>query len=215
MLAFVSCGDKAEEGKEGKDGDKKEVVEKKEEIKVLKLTFNKEESYVGWESWKSKEGEKGEGHHGRVKISDGFVEITNDELTGGEITVDVLSIFSSDLTKETGLGSFLGHIGSLDIFGVSDSLNPMGAPHFKLTSYEDGVIKGDLTIYGTTNSIEAPASVDVMSTGVEIVSEKFMVDLTKYGMPWYAQDKEPGEDGKAPTIMHPEAEFSIYLVADM
>lgn len=200
MLAFVSCGGEEKEG-----DDTKEVVEEKEEIEILKLSVEIDESYVWWHGWNINAPED-HTHNGKVRLSEGEIELTNGELTGGYAVIDISSIFGTDLSenekKEKGL---IGHLMSADFFNIDST--GAGKPRFDVKSYEGGVITGDLTINGNTNEVKVPATVTVSDEVVAIKSEKFEADMMPFMMPYFAQEKEDPEAA----VLNPSIELEINL----
>lgn len=207
MLAFASCGGDEKEGDEDKKKgeDEKEVVEEKEEIEVIRLSVELDESYVWWHGWNANAPED-HTHNGKVKLSEGEIELTNGELTGGYAVIDISSIFGTDMAenekKEKGL---IGHLMSPDFFNIDST--GAGKPRFDVKSYENGVITGDLTINGNTNEVQVPATVSVSDDVVAVTSEKFPVDMMPFMMPYFAQEKEDSEAA----ILNPSIELEINL----
>ncbi len=212
MLFFVACGDeKKDEEKDGKEGENKEAPkeEDKEEAVSGTFTIDTDASYIQWESWETGKRD-GHGHNGKVKLS-GEVVVTDGEVTGGNATVDIASIYDADINEKTGLGDLVGHlVHGPDMFAV-DSL---GAPTVTLNSYDGTNINATLTIRGNSNEISFPASAVATNDGVIISSDKFNIDLTKYGIPFFTQraPEEIPEDAKMGN-MNPEGEFLVVVHA--
>ncbi len=213
MLFFVACGDEKKEEEDKKEGESKEAPkeDEKEEAAAIAGTFaiDTDASYIAWESWETDKRE-GHGHHGKVKI-DGEVVVADNNVTGGNATVDIASIYDADIDENSGLGNLIGHlVNGADMFAV-DSL---GAPSVKLNSYDGTNLNVTLTIRGNSNDIEVPATAEVTEEGVTLKSDNFDVDLTKYGIPFFVQraPEEIPEDAKMGN-MNPTGEFSIHVVA--
>lgn len=84
-------------------------------------------------------------HHGNINISSGNLEIDNNGTSTGMIVVDMNTITSD-------AGDMLNnHLKSADFFDVEN--NPES--QLAVTSIEDSVLKGDLTLKGITHPIES------------------------------------------------------------
>lgn len=205
-LALASCG--GEEGDENAE-EKKEVVEEK--VEVVKLSVNTEESHIWWHAW-NREAPEDHKHMGKVRLSSGEVELTNGELTSGSATINLASMFESDLEEGKGLENLIGHLMSPDFFGVDST--GAGAPTVTVNGYSDGMINATLTIAGTSNDIQVPATVENGEDMVTITSDKFTLDFTNYGMPYFVQEGKEPQGDRDPMYLNPEVEFEIHIVAN-
>jgi polyisoprenoid-binding protein YceI len=118
------------------------------------------ESKVGWLA-KKVTGQ----HNGYVSLKDGSLQVEKGKITGGEFTLDMMTISCEDLTGE-GNAKLVGHLKSDDFFSVEK--NPTAKFVIKkVTSTgkkgndETYNISGDLTIKGITN----PVTFDAKTTG--------------------------------------------------
>ncbi|OAB81702.1 YceI family protein [Cochleicola gelatinilyticus] len=115
-------------------------------------------------------------HNGTINLQSGYLEIENEQLTGGEFVVDMTSINVMDLEGE-GKEKLEGHLKSDDFFGIETY------PTAKLviknaTKNADGyLVNGDLTIKGETH----PVNFD-MDMGTDFASTTLKVDRTKFGV---------------------------------
>ena len=204
-LVISACGEKKGETAEGGD----EKKENKNEGKSGTFYLNNSTSYISWHSWE-KDNKENHSHKGKVKIKDGYVAVTNGEVTESSFNIDVLSLFETDLDGDEQQKNYLlGHLASSAFFGI-DSAGGHEIPKFVFTSIENGVAKGDLTIAGNTQSIEASVNVSFENDVITITSEPFTIDMTVFGMPYFAQDKDP--EAKETTV-NPEVEFTIHLTS--
>lgn len=113
-----------------------------------KVSINTKESQINWA------GEKiipGKGHKGTVKIKDGHITLTKGLLSGGEFTIDMDSIDSTDLSGSMEK-KLVGHLKSPDFFDVKShptatfkvlKVAPKGKDSFDIT--------GELTLRGKTH----------------------------------------------------------------
>ncbi len=122
------------------DGEKKEV--------------KTEESTVTWKAYKVTGS-----HTGTVNLKEGALMFDEGKLTGGNFTVDMTTLISTDLEGEY-KGKLEGHLKSDDFFGVAT--NPAASLVFTKVessgknSYE---VIGDLTIKGITKAVTFDVSI--------------------------------------------------------
>lgn len=122
------------------DGEKKEV--------------KTEESTVTWKAYKVTGS-----HTGTVNLKEGALMFDEGKLTGGDFSVDMTTLVSTDLEGEY-KGKLEGHLKSDDFFGVAT--NPTASLVFTKVessgknSYE---VIGDLTIKGITKAVTFDVSI--------------------------------------------------------
>lgn len=143
------------------DGEKKEI--------------KKENSKIAWKGYKVTGS-----HEGTIDIKFGFLNFNENILTGGELTIDMTSIITTDLEGEY-KGKLEGHLKSDDFFGVEK--NPISSLVFtnvKATGKNSYSITGDLKIKGITNTVTFDLSVygNKATASLKIDRTKFDV---KYG----------------------------------
>lgn len=99
-------------------------------------------------------------HNGMVNLKEGSFDFEDGKLTGGAFTVDMTSITCLDLSGEY-KGKLEGHLKSDDFFGVATyptatfkitKAVPQGPGKYKVV--------GDITIKGTTEDIQFPATLE-------------------------------------------------------
>lgn len=123
---------------------------KNEEKKEVKT----DESSVAWKAYKVTGS-----HNGTVDLKNGALVFDEGKLIGGEFTVDMTSLVSTDLEGEY-KGKLEGHLKSDDFFGVekhptSTLVFTKVVPNGK-NSYE---VTGDLTIKGITKPVTFDVSI--------------------------------------------------------
>ncbi|MGX7668441.1 YceI family protein [Flavobacterium pedocola] len=114
-------------------------------------------------------------HNGTINLKDGALVFKSKKLAGGNFTVDMTSINTTDLQGK-GKTSLDGHLKADDFFGVEN--HPTATLVFKTISKKSTnsyTVVADLTIKGITN----PVSFD-MVVNKNIATTKVMVDRTKY-----------------------------------
>lgn len=114
-------------------------------------------------------------HNGTIDLKDGALVFTKDKLVGGNFTVNMTSINTTDLTGEY-KGKLDGHLKSEDFFGVEKF--PTAALVFKTVADKGNnvtAVTADLTIKGITN----PVTFD-MTTNNGVATTKLIVNRAKY-----------------------------------
>jgi polyisoprenoid-binding protein YceI len=122
-------------------------------------------------------------HDGHVTIKEGSLTISNNEITGGEVILDMTTITVDDIKDESTNAKLKGHLLSDDFFSVAK--NP--ASTFKLKKFSplkspDGnnyTVTGTLTIKGISNDISFPAKIDITGNLVT-ASADVTFDRTKW-----------------------------------
>ncbi|MFT5249394.1 MAG: polyisoprenoid-binding protein YceI [bacterium] len=143
------------------DGEKKEI--------------KKENSKIAWKGYKVTGS-----HEGTIDIKFGFLNFNENILTGGELTIDMTSIITTDLEGEY-KGKLEGHLKSDDFFGVEK--NPTSSLVFtnvKATGKNSYSITGDLKIKGITNTVTFDLSVYGNKATASLKIDRTMFDV-KYG----------------------------------
>lgn len=142
------------------------IEKKKVDVKNSKITWT---------------GEKLTGsHEGTIDLKEGYFEMQNGKLIGGEFTADMSSINVTDLEGDS-KKKLEGHLNSDDFFGVK---NYSTAKFTIKTAAEksNGVygISGDLTIKGKTNPIAFDLKMSNNSAETTLVIDRTKYDI-KYG----------------------------------
>ncbi len=125
-----------------------------EPIDGVKREVKTEESTVTWKAYKVTGS-----HTGTVSLTEGTLMFDDGKLTGGDFTVDMATLVSTDLEGEY-KGKLEGHLKSDDFFGVvshpTSSLIFTKVETSGKNSYE---VTGDLTIKGITKKVSFDVSV--------------------------------------------------------
>lgn len=141
-----------------------------------KKEVNPETSIVKWTGKKI-----GGSHHGEIEVKSGYLEFNNEQITAGEILIDMNSITNKDLESEEYNQKLVGHLKSDDFFGV-EKYPTSSFVVTKATKFTDGKasVTGKLTIKGKTEEL----TFNVVKSGesynalVEVDRSKFDV---RYG----------------------------------
>lgn len=116
-------------------------------------------------------------HNGTVALKDGVLVFKGEKLSGGNFTVNMTTLTSTDLTGDY-LGKLNGHLKSEDFFGTEKY--PTSKLVFKkIAAKSNGVytVVADLTI----KDITAPVTFDI-AVKDKTASTTFKIDRTKYGI---------------------------------
>ncbi|WP_320111881.1 YceI family protein [Draconibacterium orientale] len=113
-------------------------------------------------------------HTGYLNLAGGEVFVEGKEVTGANLNMDVTSIEVTDLEGEW-KDKLVGHLKSDDFFSAEK--HPVA--NFKITSYKNDKVVGDLTIKGITNQVSFPAEVKVEGD-VLTASGTASIDRTKW-----------------------------------
>lgn len=99
-------------------------------------------------------------HTGTIQIKEGVISIINEEITSGEVIVDMTTITNNDLEGDEAV-KLEAHLRSDDFFGVDEF--PLASFSLKQAKFinNKAVVEGDLTIKGKTH----PATINLMFSG--------------------------------------------------
>ena len=124
-------------------------------------------------------------HNGDINLKEGTLIFKSKKLVGGNFTVDMNSINTTDLQGEY-KGKLDGHLKADDFFGVEKF--PTSTLVFKKIGAKKGaantyVVEADLTIKGIT----APITFDIVANK-GVANAKLMVDRTKYDIKYASKN---------------------------
>ena len=168
LLYACSDSEKSHERSDATDSPKTDAVQEEAMTRMI----DSENSVVKW---------KGSmlgmySHSGTIAIRKGKLETTGDQITGGEVIIDMNTIaptdenYSSEKPKE----KLVGHLSSPDFFDVAN--HP--SAEFRITGHTGNKITGKLTVRGNTHE-ETIESV-VFNPDSSIASGQLTFDRTKY-----------------------------------
>lgn len=170
-IALFSCKDKAKEA-ETKEAETPTVVEVTSET----YTVNAEASTIEWRGFKP----TGQ-HNGTINLANGSFEMTDENIAGGNFTVDMNSIVDLDIPADDEKNAKLvGHLKSADFFDVEK----FPTATFEITDIEDKegktMLSGNLTLKEKTNNITFPVNVSQENDTLSLSSETFTIDRSKW-----------------------------------
>ena len=123
-------------------------------IEDVKKEVNTENSTITWKGYKVTGS-----HTGTITIKSGDLTFNNDQLVGGNFTIDMLSIRVTDLDGEYGQ-KLEGHLKSDDFFGVTNFPEAsLVFTNVKATGKNAYEVVGQITIKGKTENITFDLSV--------------------------------------------------------
>lgn len=135
--------------------------------------INTNESKVNWV------GKKLTGQHsGTINLKEGSLVFKGKNLVGGNFTVDMTTINTTDLKAGEGKENLDGHLKADDFFGVEKF--PMATLVFKKIGVKSPnvyVVNADMTIKGITKEVNFD-----LAFNKKTATTKFMVDRTQYGI---------------------------------
>jgi len=115
---------------------------------------NAEKSTVTWKAYKVTGS-----HTGTVTLQSGALDFDGDKLTGGEFTVDMTSINTTDLEGDY-KNKLDGHLKSADFFGVdTHTTSTMKFTKVEASGKNSYKVTGDLTIKGITKAVTFDVSI--------------------------------------------------------
>lgn len=107
-------------------------------------------------------------HPGQITLSEGSVTVKDGKVQGGKLVIDMKTIKTLD-----DAGAKLdGHLSGPDFFDVAQ----FPIAEFAITSVENGIIVGDLTMKGVTKEISFPGTVTVNG---DIVTAKAKTNIER------------------------------------
>src|SRR5689334_673939 len=139
-------------------------------MKTQKFKIVNLESYIEWT------GRKVTGaHNGTIALKNGTLTFNDNQLTGGQFTIDTTAIVILDVTDPATNAQFAGHLASDDFFASEKFPEAM----FEIIAVKDNRIEGNLTIKKITHPISFDAAISIHDDTVQ-ASGKIVVDRTKY-----------------------------------
>jgi polyisoprenoid-binding protein YceI len=126
-------------------------------------------------------------HNGKISITNGTISVENGNITAGNFTVDMKSMTNDDIADAGKNAYFMNHIKGADFFMV-DSFPTATFEISKVVAEagENGTthkVTGNLTIKGTSRSIEFPATVSMDSTQLT-TKANLTLNRNEWGIVW-------------------------------
>ena len=204
-FAVVGCKN---ENKEVETTDAQEVANATMEAATFKVDTTA--SVINWQ------GEKPTGTHtGTIKLTEGTFKANDSVIESGTFVIDMTSIVSTDLEGDMKMnledhlkGTVEGKEG--DFFNVNEY--PTGTFEVTGVTEKDGVafLQGNLTLKDVTKNVEFPVTITMNDDTIEITSEKFNIDRTKWNVNYGSKSVF---DGLGDKFINDEIELMIDLKA--
>lgn len=166
-------------------------------------------STIGWKGSKA----TGSFHEGNLSIKEGQIEVSDKMIKGGNVVADMGTITNKDLAGSPDYQKKLvDHLKSEDFFHVTKKGHETST--FKFTSVEkksetEIMVKGTLTMIGSTQPIEFPATIKMDGDQISGTATVKM-DRTKWGLK-YGSGKFFKNLGDK--LINDEFELTLNLVA--
>lgn len=187
VMLLASCGAQP-------DGEKVEaqdaVQTEAPAAEAVAYTVDTESSAINWEGTKNIGNDR---HYGTINITEGTLQLTEGNITGGTFTIDIATVNSTDMADAPKKKGMLeGHLKSGDFFDVANY--PTGkfevvsaTPIEGATAEEDGFaptheITGNLTLKDVTKSITFKAAVEANDVTITAKTNQFVIDRTQWGV---------------------------------
>ncbi|HBB81642.1 MAG TPA: YceI family protein [Cryomorphaceae bacterium] len=208
----VSCG--GEKANQATTGEAQEVNALADAEKVVLDA----ESVVEWKGFKTYTGDS---HNGTMGLGKSYFAITDDELVGGAILIDLNKMDVTDL-RDRKRESLLGHLRDADFFFVDSfptALFEITEVNYTLntdSAAEDGlntIVSGNLTLRGVTNSIEFPARISVENGSVSFDAPTFSIDRTLWGVNFHNRDDSSIAESLKDNLIDHSIELTISVKA--
>ena len=116
-------------------------------------------------------------HWGYVGLKAGKATVKNGKITAGEFVIDMNTITSEDVEKESDKAKLVGHLKSDDFFAVEKY------PEAKLVIKKmnaSGKTTGDLTIRGITKPVEFQTTIEQATDSKLVATADIKVDRTDF-----------------------------------
>lgn len=135
-----------------------------------------DESIIEWAASRT-----GKTHNGTVNIVNGYLNFENDQLSGGDFTLNMRSIKVLDIPAKSKMNTKLkDHLNSSDFFSTEN--HPTGKFIITGSEVQGGktLVKGALTIKDITHGVSFLANIKNNEDTVVLTSEEFTIDRTKW-----------------------------------
>lgn len=143
---------------------------------MIRFNIQPESSSVNWT------GKKVLGlHTGTIFLQSGFLDFDQDQLIGGELTMDMTRITVTDMKEQKLHYEFLHHLQSADFFAVDQYKTAKLTITKCVKTGDRHTVYGDLAIKGITNPISFNTSIEILTDFLHAMGE-LKVDRTVYGI---------------------------------
>ena len=162
-----------------------------------------EGAYLKWRGFKTYVTSE---HYGTIGVQSGTFAVTEGQLIGGSVTIDMTSIANDDIEDEGKRDYLVGHLNSPAFFHVDSfptAVFEIVEVREEASELTSSVVVGNLTIRGITNSIEFPANVTLEEGSLTFNAPTFAIDRTKWNVKYHdSEDATIAETLKEDLIDH-------------
>ena len=139
------------------------------------------EGTVNWSAKKA----MGDPHNGTINISGGELLVNQGQLLSGNVRMDMHSIAVTNLNDAGEKATLESHLKDKDFFDVKkypeasfkiEEVLPSNLPAF------NWVVRGSLTIKGTSNTVNVPVRMSTDGKTLEAESASFIINRTQWGI---------------------------------
>ena len=144
---------------------------------MAKFQIQKSSSTVNWT------GKKVLGlHTGSINIAEGYIEVTDNQIKGGEVKIDMTSIVVTDIEDKKTSKEFLEHLLGADFFSV-DKFKTAVLDIIGSSKTDNGKFKvdGTLTIKDISHPVSFIATIEVFTNYLHSLGE-IVIDRTLYNI---------------------------------
>ncbi len=121
-------------------------------------------------------------HTGSINIANGFIEMTDKNIVGGEIEIDMTSIVITDIEDKKTNQDFLTHLLNDDFFSVDEfKIAKLVINGSSKIENNKSKIEGTLTIKDITHPVSFMATVEVLTNTLHSLGE-LVIDRTLYNI---------------------------------
>lgn len=149
-------------------------------------------------------------HTGNINAKNGKLTFQGEEITGGEVVVDMNTITSTDITDKDTNAKYLGHIKSADFFDVAKYPEAKIVIKNSKKTSKGLEVTGDLTFIGKTNPITFLVTDLKKSADGVTAKSNVTINRTKWGLVYGSGSFIKGLGDKA---IHDEFTLAIDLSA--
>jgi polyisoprenoid-binding protein YceI len=127
-------------------------------------------------------------HKGTISIQEGTFHLKGRTIESGTFVIDMNSITVTDLDENNGKGSLESHLKGTVEGKEGDFFNVTKHPTatFVVTEVNDidgkTMMSGNLTMLDITQNVSFPVMINIQDNRVQVKSEAFAIDRTKWGI---------------------------------
>lgn len=151
-------------------------------------------------------------HNGTIDVKEGSFLLTNGQVIGGQVIIDMSTLVILDVTDSATNTQFAGHLASDDFFSIEKF--PTATFEIVSTKLQSGSqyrFEGNLTIKGITHVAGFDAIVNSSDDTINVVG-KLIVDRTKYDIKFRSGNffKDLGD-----TLIYNDFELDVNVIANL